>query len=155
MRPRFNPVDGQLWICGLRGWQTTAGRDGCFQRVRYTGAPVTMPLDFTVKGNALRITFTGELGDEAGDAGSYNMQAWNYRWADAYGSPKLKVSGGGEGKDTWNVTKASLSSDKKTVTLLIDGLKPCWQFELAYKVTDKAGDLVSQQLIGTIHSTGR
>ena len=155
LRPRFNPVDGQLWICGLRGWQTTAGRDGCFQRVRYTGAPVTMPLDFTVKGNALRITFTGELGDEAGDAGSYNMQAWNYRWADAYGSPKLKVSGGGEGKDTWNVTKATLSSDKKTVTLLIDGLKPCWQFELAYKVTDKAGDLVSQQLIGTIHSTGR
>src|SRR5438105_1241071 len=26
MRGRFNPIDGQLYICGLKGWQTSAGK---------------------------------------------------------------------------------------------------------------------------------
>ena len=155
LRARFNPIDGQLWVCGLRGWQTSAGRDGCLQRVRFTGKPVTMPLDFAVKGTSIKVTFTSELGPEAGEAQSYTCSAWDYRWADAYGSPKLKVGGSGEGKDTLNVSKATLSADKKSVTVTIDGLKPCWQFELGYRITDKEGKLINQQLIGTIHSTGR
>ena len=37
MRARFNAADGQLYVCGLKGWQTRATKDGIFQRVRYTG----------------------------------------------------------------------------------------------------------------------
>ncbi|NBY35837.1 MAG: hypothetical protein EBQ59_00035, partial [Verrucomicrobia bacterium] len=44
MRARFNPQDGQLYVTGLRGWQTTATHNGCLQRVRYTGHPADMPL---------------------------------------------------------------------------------------------------------------
>ncbi len=40
MRARFNPADGQLYVAGLRGWQTDAGHDGALQRVRYTGKTV-------------------------------------------------------------------------------------------------------------------
>src|SRR6185295_3644043 len=36
-RARFNAKDGQLYLTGLKGWQTTAARDGAFQRVRFTG----------------------------------------------------------------------------------------------------------------------
>jgi hypothetical protein len=43
MRPRFNPKDGQLYVCGMKGWQTNAAKDACFQRVRYTGKPANMP----------------------------------------------------------------------------------------------------------------
>ena len=49
MRARFNggraypKGDGQLYLCGLKGWQTNAGRDGAFQRVRYTGKPWRAP----------------------------------------------------------------------------------------------------------------
>ena len=37
MRARFNPVDGQLYVAGLKGWQTNGAKDAAFQRVRYTG----------------------------------------------------------------------------------------------------------------------
>ncbi|MFI4875093.1 MAG: ThuA domain-containing protein, partial [Blastopirellula sp. JB062] len=45
MRGRFSPHDGQLYASGLNGWVTAAAHDGCLQRVRYTGRPVTMPVD--------------------------------------------------------------------------------------------------------------
>src|SRR5207248_5109 len=40
MRARFNPKDGQLYLCGLRGWDTNAVKDGQFCRVRYAGKPL-------------------------------------------------------------------------------------------------------------------
>src|SRR5687767_7660318 len=43
MRARFRPQDGQLYLCGLRGWQTAGARDAALHRVRYTGKPVHMP----------------------------------------------------------------------------------------------------------------
>jgi len=43
MRARFNSKDGQLYLSGLRGWQSNAAKEGGFDRVRYTGAPVCMP----------------------------------------------------------------------------------------------------------------
>ena len=45
MRARFNTVDGQLYLCGLKGWQTRGTKDGIFQRVRYTGATVVRRAD--------------------------------------------------------------------------------------------------------------
>src|SRR5205807_2484360 len=36
MRARFNPVDGQLYVCGLVGWATNLSVPGGFYRVRYT-----------------------------------------------------------------------------------------------------------------------
>ena len=47
-RGRFNPKDGQLYLCGLKGWGTKAKSDGCFHRVRYTGKSVTMPTGLRV-----------------------------------------------------------------------------------------------------------
>jgi hypothetical protein len=40
MRARFRKQDGQLYVCGLRGWQTAGVMDACLQRVRNTGKPV-------------------------------------------------------------------------------------------------------------------
>jgi hypothetical protein len=27
MRPRFSPIDGQLYVAGLKGWQTDGAKD--------------------------------------------------------------------------------------------------------------------------------
>src|SRR5688500_10771925 len=43
MRARFHPIDGQLYVAGLKGWQTGGTRDGCLQRVRYTGGKLLLP----------------------------------------------------------------------------------------------------------------
>ena len=42
----------RLYLAGLRGWQSSAARDGTFQRVRYTGKPVQSV-------SAMRVTRTG------------------------------------------------------------------------------------------------
>ncbi len=87
MRPRFNPVDGQLYIAGLRGWQTSAARDACFQRVRYTGKPANMVTGLKVTKTGLDLTFTDPVdAEDATDPDSYEIEQWNYLWCSEYGS---------------------------------------------------------------------
>ncbi len=44
MRGRVNAADGQVYVCGIKGWQTNAATDGCLQRVRATGRPACLPV---------------------------------------------------------------------------------------------------------------
>jgi hypothetical protein len=87
MRPRFNAVDGQLYVAGLRGWQSSAAQDACFQRVRYTGKPANMVTGLKVTKTGLDITFTDPLeAEDAADPDSYEIEQWNYLWCGEYGS---------------------------------------------------------------------
>jgi len=67
MRLRFSPVDGQLYLSGLRGWQTNAPKDGCFHRVRHTGKPVHVPVGCRVTPTGIALTFSHELDREAAE----------------------------------------------------------------------------------------
>jgi len=87
MRPRFNPNDGQLYVAGLRGWQTNAAVDAAFQRVRYTGKPANMVTGLKVRKGGLDITFTDPIeAEDANDADSFEIEQWNYLWCSEYGS---------------------------------------------------------------------
>ncbi len=87
MRPRFNKLDGQLYVCGLRGWQTNAARDAAFQRVRYTGKPFHTVHSMKVVKGGLELAFTEKLDPRtAGDVENYTAQQWNYLWCSEYGS---------------------------------------------------------------------
>ena len=44
MRGRFNPVDGQLYTCGLFAWAGDRTQPGGFYRVRATGKPMFVPI---------------------------------------------------------------------------------------------------------------
>ena len=55
-RGRFNPKDGQLYVSGMAGWGTYTPADGCFQRVRYTGDPVQLPIAFHAHENGVLVT---------------------------------------------------------------------------------------------------
>lgn len=79
MRGRFNPIDGQLYVSGLRGWQTRAVRDGCFQRLRYTGGPIHLPSRVETFTNGIRLSFTDPLDpDVASNPDNYFVEQWNY-----------------------------------------------------------------------------
>ncbi|MDX1565733.1 MAG: DUF6797 domain-containing protein, partial [Phycisphaeraceae bacterium] len=56
MRGRFHDKDGQLYVSGLKGWQTSGARDGCFQRVRYTGKPTRLPVGLNVHKKFIKVT---------------------------------------------------------------------------------------------------
>jgi hypothetical protein len=60
-RGRFHPRDGQLYVSGMAGWGTYTSSDGCFQRVRYTGDPVQLPVALHAHENGVLVSFSRPL----------------------------------------------------------------------------------------------
>src|SRR5262249_20074790 len=86
LRGRVSPKDGHLYVAGLKGWQTAAVRDGCLQRVRYTGKPAKLPASLEVFSDGIRLGFTCPLDRRsAQDVGNYRLLQWNYHWGPEYG----------------------------------------------------------------------
>ncbi len=155
-RGRFGP-DGNLYACGLNGWQTAAQADGCLQRVRTTGKPLTVPVGMEVKGDTIRLTFTRPLDPKAIAAtGNYRAAWWNYRWSGDYGSKRWKVSDPkAEGQDDVPVRVAKLSADARTLEITFAELKPVMQMMVGYNVKAADGKPVVGSVYLTIHTTGK
>lgn len=158
MRARFHPLDGQLYVAGLRGWQTTAVKNGCFQRVRYTGAPVRMPIGLQARQDGVEITFTSTLDTKsASDPSNWNVEVWNYLWSAGYGSPEVStVETGADGKprpkhDSLEVKSATVSTDEKSVFLEIPGLKPVMQMSIRYHLKSADDVDLKGEVLNTIH----
>ena len=176
MRARFNPADGQLYVAGLRGWQTTGVKNGALQRVRYTGAPVRMPIGLHATKRGVRLDFTCALdAASAGDPQSWNVEVWNYLWSSAYGSPEISTLSGADkpaeaGKDgvaqftsaqlgqkkhdPLTVKSATLSADKKSVFLEIPDIKPVMQMQIKFALKSADGAELRSEVINTIHALG-
>ena len=152
MRARVNPKDGQLYTCGLRGWQTSGVRDGAFQRVRFTGKPVNAPLEFHVRPNGVAITFTCALDKSlACDTASWSIERWNYFYSGAYGSADYSVEDPTKKvRDKVEVTAAKLSADKRTVTL---EFKPyaADQMRIKFNLKTADGTVLVSEIYNTIH----
>jgi hypothetical protein len=153
MRARMNPVDGQVYLCGLKGWQTSATRDGGFYRVRYTGKPVRMPNAFHASQRGVRIAFTAPVeAKTAADPGNYSAERWNYLYTGAYGSPEVSVDHPGARKhDRLNVADARLLPDGRGVFLEIDDMKTCDQIKIKYKIRAADGTEMPQEIYATIN----
>ncbi len=154
MRGRFSPADGQPYVSGLRGWQTTGSRSGALQRVRYTGKPVRMPASLNVHANGLKIGFTCPLdAKSAANPDNWSVLQWNYRWTANYGSRHWSVNNPEkQGYDTLDVKSATLLPDGKTVFLQIDDLRPVMQMQIAYRVTAADGGQIKGDIHNTIHN---
>jgi hypothetical protein len=153
MRARFNSKDGQLYLSGLRGWQSNAAKEGGFDRVRYTGAPVCMPTGLNVTTKGVKITFTNPLDAErAGSADSYSVEVWNYKWTSNYGSGEYSTMADGAKKhDPLTVKSAKLSEDGKSVFLEIEGMKPVMQMKIQMRAAAADKSPASFDLYNTIH----
>ena len=161
-RARFNPIDGQLYLSGLKGWQTTAAHDGTFQRVRYTGQAVNLPSALHVTATGVEIVFTAALEKEsAEDAGNYAAWWFNVKWTKDYGSArwsptdpakKWEKSAVNPPGETIAIKSAKLSADGKTVQLEIPGLKPVTNMIVDLKIKAADGSKITQEICNTIHN---
>jgi putative heme-binding domain-containing protein len=135
-RGRFNPKDGQLYVTGMGGWGTYTSADGCFQRVRYTGDPVQLPLAFHAHENGVLVTFSSPLDREfAEQTGSHFAQVWNYRYSGGYGSPEVSPRHAGmPGHDPLSIRSAHVMADNRTLFLELPELQPVNQLHLHLKV---------------------
>lgn len=181
-RPRFNPLDGQLYLAGLRGWQSSAAKDACLQRVRYTGKPFNNVAAMKLVPKGIELTFTDPLDKTiAGDAKFYAGKEWNYLWRVDYGSKEYSAAdpdfdkkvkeynalraakAPGEkvaevfksfvpGRDTVKITGATVSEDGKTVRLEIPELKKVMQMELKMKLKAADGTPLDLTIWNTINA---
>jgi hypothetical protein len=152
-RARFNPADGHLYLVGLNGWQTAARRDGCLQRVRYTGQPLNLPIELKVQTEGLRVRFSQKLDPRlAGDRDSYRVARWNYRWHAEYGSPRYSVQEPDRvGQDDVPIQAVTLDKDGQSVFLKIAGLKPVMQMQLAFHLKTETGKPLVGSIFHTVH----
>ncbi len=152
-RGRFNPKDGQLYVAGLKGWQTNGVKEGGLQRVRYTGEAVHSVNGLNIKKNGVQLTFTSELDKaEAGNKENYAVEVWNYAWTSTYGSPEFKPSSGNKetGHDKVEITNATVGSDGKTVFLEMP-VAVVMQMNIKFRIASKDGSAVSQEIFNTIN----
>jgi hypothetical protein len=157
MRGRFNPADGQLYVCGLVGWASNLSVPGGFFRVRYTGRKVYLPTDLHVRSDEVAVTFSEPLDrTSAQDVQNFGVQQWQYRWTEKYGSAHYRISDPSkEGQDDVNVAGTALSADGKTVVLRIPGLKPVMQMQIEMNVEAADGTPVHAVVHNTINAIGK
>lgn len=153
MRAQFSPADGQLYVAGLRGWQTTGVKDGCLQRVRYTGKPVRMPVSFHVRKTGIDLTFSDALDrDSAGDPDSYTATGFNVVSTPDYGSPEFNVTDPKKrGREKLEISKAGVSEDGKTVSLEIPGFRPMTNLVVKFALRAADGAKMQDEVALTIN----
>jgi len=142
MRARFNPKDGQLYVCGLRGWGTSAVKDGQFARVRYTGKDLPIPVGYRVVKSGIELTFSHPL-DKAATEDDDN-------WAGTWSNVLKKVPSAKEMQEM-PIASVRLAEDRKTVTIALDKVRVVPNFALQYRLKAADGASVSGELNGTIH----
>ncbi len=136
-----NPADGQLYIAGfqIQGWGTTATRLAGLGRVRYTGAPSTIPRDVIATDRGVLLRFDAPLDRaRAADVDNYSITTWHYKRTYQYGSPNFRDDET-PGIDRVAPSHAYVAADAKAVFIAIPGIKPVMQMRVAWSVATASG----------------
>ena len=157
MRGKFNRKDGQLYVAGLKGWQSNAGREGGLDRVRYTGRPVSMPSSLKVRDGGIEIGFTQKLDQElAEDPESFNLSGSDLRWTQSYGTGEFQVghrasAGPPKGRTKFPVKSSRLLPDGKSVFVEVENLQPVHMMQIDLDLETDEGEEIVTKIWNTIH----
>ena len=148
MRGRFNPGDGQLYLCGLSAWGSTQPQLGGLYRIRKVDQPMVIPVGIKASKQGIELTFTDELDPKSvADTANYTVKIWDLLRSRKYGSKHLN-------EQTLTVTQAKLGQDKKSILVTIPAIKPTWGMEIQYRMKDKSGNEIEGSIQNTIHQLG-
>jgi hypothetical protein len=146
MRGRFHPKNGHLYACGLYGWAGNKQGDGGFYRVRATGKPSYSIVGLHARAQQIELTFTDPLdAASANDAQNYAVKVWSLKRSADYGSKHIN-------EHSLPITRATLSADKKSVTLTIPTLAPTRGMEIRCNLRGAEGTSFARTLHNTIHN---
>lgn len=146
MRGRFQPTDGQLYLCGMFAWAGSATHPGGLYRIRYNEQPTGLPLELHAFTWGMELKFADELDPESIDnLQNFAIQAWDLKRTARYGSDHFN-------QRPWSVTSARLLPDKKTLHLQIPDIAPTWGMEILYQVKSATGREIRGKIHNTIHN---
>ncbi len=114
-----------------------------------------------MRAGALELIFSVPLERaSAVDPDNYDLQQWNYRWTETYGSdlysvadPHKTVGKKGELKgEPLEISAITLSPDGKTITLTTPHLRPVMQLVTRARLKSATGHELPLELAQTIHA---
>jgi hypothetical protein len=143
MRARFHPVDKQLYLCGLRGWGTSAVRDGQFCRVRSTGESTgAVPVGYRIDKEGIVLEFSTPLDSKSAE----DTDSWAGTW-----TAVLKKTPKAKEVEEMPIASVQSFKDRKQVLIRIERFRPVPNFTLQYQLRTAAGEPLSGEIHGTIH----
>lgn len=146
-----NPSDGQLYLAGFQilGWGNVIDVGAGLGRVRYTGAPVTLPREVVPTDKGVLLRFDVALDPKkASDPASYSLQTWSYQRTYKYGSPQYKADGT-PGQDSLTASSAYLTPDRRSVFIAVPGMKPVMQLRVGWSLATAEGAEFSENAYTT------
>jgi hypothetical protein len=146
-----NPVDGQLYVAGFQvlGWGNVLDTVSGMGRVRYTGAPVTLPREVVPMDKGVLVRFDIPLDPKkARDPASYSLQSWAYQRTYKYGSAQYKADGT-PGQDALTASSAYLSSDGRSVFIGVPDMKPVMQLRVGWSLATADGQTFAENAYTT------
>jgi len=156
MRGAFSPVDGQLYVTGIDGWGDYAVRDGCFERIRYTGQPLRKPVGYQVHENGLRLDFSVALeNSESIKPENFFVHQWDYEYSKAYGSPEYsKRQPDSLGHDVLSVRSVIRLNGGKSLFLEIPEIETVMQMHVRMHLLSEDGVAFKTDIFPTVVELG-
>jgi hypothetical protein len=147
MRGRFNQEDGHLYACGMSAWGTTQMmKGGGLYRLRYTGKPLTLPVQLKAWETGIVLGFASKLEMEsAQDINNYEVKTWDIVRSSKYGSDRYNIQ-------ELKVLKSIMQSNGKSVKLLIEDIEPVDIMTIKYNIKDTEGNQLQGTVQNTIHN---
>jgi cytochrome c len=113
--------DSALYVGGIGNpgnWQQTGKLWYGLQRLKYNGKPTFEMLAVRAKSDGIEIEFTEPLREGDGwDKADWEIRQWRYVPTKEYGGPKVD-------NVALKIAAASVSADRKKVSLKLEGMKP-------------------------------
>ncbi len=145
-----NPADGQLYIAGFQvlGWGTTSPRLAGLGRVRYTGAPSTLPREVVPMDKGVLLRFESALDAKQGRrsrratpsrAGTTSAPTSTARRSSRPTARRASTCS--------SPSSAYLSKDGRSVFVGLPGIKPVMQMRIGWTLATAAGTIVPGQRI--------
>jgi hypothetical protein len=145
LRGRFNPLDGQLYTCGMSAWATNQMlQTGGLYRVRYNAEKkISMPVKIEFLPNTVVIRFSDKLDQVfAGQLENYKIETWQLKRTHRYGSERYDTQ-------SLKISQVDLSEDQQSVTIHIEDLSPTWIIQIEYLLRN----IHQQEIKGAIQGT--
>lgn len=147
IRGRFQPDDGQLYLCGMTAWATSQVlQAGGLYRIRYTGKALNIPVTLHARKREVEMSFANELDkSSAENIENYTIKTWDLKRTRRYGS------------DRYNAKELNISSiklDGKTLRIQIPEIAPTWVMEISYSLKDASGKSFEGVVQNTIYELG-
>ena len=146
MRGRFNPNDGQFYLCGMSAWSTSQMiQVGGIYRARYTEEPLNLPVKMEALSSGMLIEFSDDLNKEMAEKiDNYAVTTWDLKRTHHYGSERYNIK-------ELVINHVTLLDDDRSVLLQLPDIKPTWIMEIKYRLKDEHDKIFEGAIQNTIY----